>query len=99
MTEDGGSTRILTVGSLHSKAATRASCCLVHDATEDIAMFVTMRLGPTQAGGKLSSCDEQGHGQAVLEELCLHAGSVLNAFVSKIQVLAGRGYPQYEAGV
>lgn len=40
-------------------------------------MLVTVRWDPSQAGGDLSSCDEQGDGQAVLKELGLHARSVL----------------------
>jgi len=57
----------------------------VHDSTENVAMLMTVILDPASAIGDLSSCEEQGDGQAALHELCLHAGSVLRLLLASFR--------------
>ena len=54
------------------QTATRASCLLVHDTTEDVAILVTMSLELCVGCQCQSSCEEGDGGQVIREEVDLH---------------------------
>ena len=54
------------------QTATRASCLLVHDTTEDMAILVTMSQELRVGCQCQSSCDEGDGGQVIRKEFDLH---------------------------
>ena len=66
------------------QTATRASCLLVHDTTEDMAIMVTMSLELRVGRQCQSSCDEGDGGQVIREEIELHDQPVCGVDLGEI---------------